>query len=222
MEKASSSSVAAFILALSSGRNDSFSSNALKVVPEVMLLPSKLGGFVPSSELESALELSSEGVWLMTTLLGVNTELTNGTLIGTSDVLVSSFRSLSPSTILSWEALTSSAVFCADWDGCTSLCIETEAEPDIVVAGTGTAGATMIGTATLSRAVTGAFAFVAVAMVAESLDADAAATWMEQVRHDTVFGAQHWDQGEERPRTFAKDSLTSLPMDWNVAMAFAV
>lgn len=53
-EKASSSSAAAALtLALSSGRRDSFSSRA-KVVPEVMLLPSRLGGLVPSSELESA------------------------------------------------------------------------------------------------------------------------------------------------------------------------
>lgn len=67
MEKESSSSAAALTLALSSGRSDSFSSRALNVVPDVMLLPSKLGGFVPSSELESTFcdTSSDEGcVWL--------------------------------------------------------------------------------------------------------------------------------------------------------------
>lgn len=41
-------------------------------------------------------------------------------------------------------------------------------------------------------------------------------------KSDTVFWAQRRVEGEESPRTFAKDSLTSLPVDWNVAMAFAV
>lgn len=50
-EKVSSSS-AALTLALSSGRKDSFSSKA-KVVPDVILFPSRLGGFVPSSDPES-------------------------------------------------------------------------------------------------------------------------------------------------------------------------
>ena len=196
MEKASSSSMPAFMLALSSGRNDSFSSNALKVVPEVMLLPSKLGGFVPSSELESALELSSEGVWLITTLLGVD-KLANGASMETSGVLVSSFKSPSPSTIPSCESFAP-----PPWSG-------TEAELGIVVAGAVATGGTMIGTATLSRAITGAFAFVAVAMVAESLDADAAATWITQVSHSLCC----WEQGKHSPRTLAKDNLTSLPMD---------
>src|SRR5687768_7329991 len=62
----SSSSAAALTLALSSGRRDSFSSKA-KVVPDVMLLPSILGGFAPSSDPESAFAESSEPLsrWLM-------------------------------------------------------------------------------------------------------------------------------------------------------------
>lgn len=63
MENASSSSAAAALtLALSSGRRDSFSSRA-KVVPDVMLFPSKLGGFAPRSELESAFCESPELDW---------------------------------------------------------------------------------------------------------------------------------------------------------------
>lgn len=65
MEKASSSSAAALTLALSSGRRDSFSSKA-KVVPEVILLPSKLGGLVPNSELESHFCESSDTLSLLT------------------------------------------------------------------------------------------------------------------------------------------------------------
>ncbi len=64
IEKASSSSAAALTLALSSGRSDSFSSIA-NVVPEVMLLPSKLGGLVPSSELESHFCDSSDPLSLL-------------------------------------------------------------------------------------------------------------------------------------------------------------
>lgn len=59
-EKDSSSSAAALTLALSSGRSDSFSSKA-KVVPEVILFPSRLGALAPVSDMESALcEASSE------------------------------------------------------------------------------------------------------------------------------------------------------------------
>lgn len=52
-ELASSSSAAALTLALSSGRNDSFSSSA-NVVPDAMLFPSRLGGFVAKSETDCA------------------------------------------------------------------------------------------------------------------------------------------------------------------------
>jgi hypothetical protein len=72
-EKASSSSAAAFTLALSSGRRDSFSSRA-NVVPEVMLFPSMLGGLVPSSELESALCESSDPLSLLWTITGLSVD----------------------------------------------------------------------------------------------------------------------------------------------------
>src|SRR3954470_14770785 len=75
-EKLSSSSAAALTLALSSGRKDSFSSRTLYVVPDVMLLPSRLGGLVPRSELESPfVEFSSDGVWLFPSLLDLSVDV---------------------------------------------------------------------------------------------------------------------------------------------------
>jgi len=98
-EKESSSSAAALTLALSSGRSDSFSSKA-NVVPEVMLFPSRLGGLVPRSELESALcELSSEGVWLFAVLLDPTAEVP---LTMTFGGLFSSFKSFESALPLYW------------------------------------------------------------------------------------------------------------------------
>lgn len=104
-EKASSSSAAALTLALSSGRSDSFSSRALNVVPDVMLLPSRLGGFVPSSELESAfcetssdevgvrLAVEEESVWVNPSAASNAMSFkTRPGVSGTADVILSSVR----------------------------------------------------------------------------------------------------------------------------------
>ncbi len=102
MENASSSSAAAMTAGAVVRSEDSFSSIA-NVVPEVMLFPSRLGGLVPSSELESARwELSSDGVWLFSPfLLDLSVVVEPSPLTTRLGVLVCNFRSFSPSTTLS-------------------------------------------------------------------------------------------------------------------------
>lgn len=111
-----SSSSAAFTLALSSGRSDSFSSNA-KVVPEVILFPSKLGGFVPKSDNESALPNISCGDPLpkipvdselavpepLTIRLGVKATVLSASANFSSSIALSALLSLSALTVIGLE-----------------------------------------------------------------------------------------------------------------------
>lgn len=220
MEKASSSSAAAFTLALSSGRNDSFSSKA-KVVPEVMLLPSRLGGFVPKSELESARsDVSSEGVWLLPALADLSAMPARDpftTRLGGG--LISSLRSLRPATILV-SARCSALVVCSVSGGQPGLA-GSLAE---AVVGTGAdEGAAVRPSSSLpsrTAAIPGALATVAVAGDLEALWVDAAATLTEGM--GLSAGIRQKKEEEQGEPTLANDILpTSFATEGTAAMVAA-